>query len=460
MRVRFWISVAWLFLATTLLAQTSDTLANYGGITSIAASYNIDDQQRVVLVAARDGDVHEIYYTNPTTAALPARHGDSVIGHYDNIVAISGFYNEDDHFRVAIIATADGNIREMFYHPTKGRGESVLTNLGGVMSVAGFYNRDDRYRVVLAATRNGDVYEIFYSPTKGKGQGLLAHYDNLIAIAGTFMRDTNDRCLAALTAGGRLVQLLYHPKRGRREVVVNILPRNSRSVAINRKVLVIGTSNGSLARYALDSGGIISTAFKDGISGLHDVAVDSYDATNIVYSTDDGSIHKFLPPPAQPAPPPTKVTFTASPNNGYINFGESATLTWSVANCAQPCDVSMQGRDGFNYAEVLMNASKLAISGSMTVTPTRSTMTKYTLTAKSSSTGSEAKSVVVQLYRAPAPSGQVFYFRMTNSSSTVLRCFTMAIIAADEASAKSMAESQNGGYSATAITYSDFLNGC
>jgi hypothetical protein len=120
----------------------------------------------------------------------------------------------------------------------------------------------------------------------------------------------------------------------------------------------------------------------------------------------------------------------------------------------------MQGKDGVNYSDPLMNASQLSASGSLKVTPTRSTLTKYILTARSPA-GQDSKEAVVQLYRNPgSPSGSIFYFRMHNSTSSVTQCFTLAMYAANQAQAKQIAESQNGGCTAESITYAEFAKGC
>ncbi len=168
----------------------------------------------------------------------------------------------------------------------------------------------------------------------------------------------------------------------------------------------------------------------------------------------------WMPPP----PPPKINSFTAAPNNGYINFGDTATLAWSIANCFTGCKVTMIAMDGLNYVDLLTSYPNLPASGSKGVSPRRSTFTRYTLTA-TSTLGSDSRSVVVQLYcpsgaSCAPPAGMVFYFKMTNSTSQVLPCFPLAIYDKDAATAKQDAEAQNGGYTATPITYQEYVNGC
>jgi hypothetical protein len=158
-------------------------------------------------------------------------------------------------------------------------------------------------------------------------------------------------------------------------------------------------------------------------------------------------------------PPPTISSLTASPNDGYIYVGQSATLSWSITNCFANCYVSLQGHDGVNYVDLLSSYAHLPLSGSIKITPTRSKMTKYTLVA-SSSDGSDTKDKVVQLYNGGSASGSVFFFKMTNNQSQVTPCFTIAIYSQDQNTAQQLAEQQNGGYTATPISYQQFVDGC
>jgi hypothetical protein len=156
------------------------------------------------------------------------------------------------------------------------------------------------------------------------------------------------------------------------------------------------------------------------------------------------------PPPLQP----NISSFTASPNNGFINVGESATLSWQVSFCGSGCTVSLRGREGLGNS--VLNMPNVAASGSQTVTPHFNTF--YTLSATNSA-GSASKEKEVKLH-GTSPSWPVFYFKMTNSSSTVTPCFTIAIAAPDEATAKRIAEQTNGGYTATPISASQFATAC
>jgi hypothetical protein len=160
--------------------------------------------------------------------------------------------------------------------------------------------------------------------------------------------------------------------------------------------------------------------------------------------------------------PPKVIAFKATPD--YMNVGQTSTLSWQVA-CgpgSEGCNVALRGADGPGYASQVLFLPALTFDGSFPVTPTRSTQTRYTLTVTNA--GAEklavSQSVVVQLY-APQTGGgnQPFYFEMRGSSS-VTSCFTILVLAPDPGTAKKIAESQNGGFSATQIDAQQFADGC
>ena len=84
-------------------------------------------------------------------------------------MSIAGFYTGDDHYRIVVVATADGNITEVFYNPdvrvhiTR----PPLAQFPGVVSIAGFYTADDQYRHVIVATGDGNITEVFYRSDVG-----------------------------------------------------------------------------------------------------------------------------------------------------------------------------------------------------------------------------------------------------------------------------------------------------
>ncbi len=154
-------------------------------------------------------------------------------------------------------------------------------------------------------------------------------------------------------------------------------------------------------------------------------------------------------------PPPKILSFSASPNDGYVNVGSPATLSWKVVDCALHCRVSITGVDGLGATN--FNVSRLPTNGSVNVTPPYNSV--YTLTAASDG-GTVSANKSVTLYGTTMTSGSIFYFKMTNANSQVTPCFTLAIFAPDAAIAKNLAEQQNGGYTATQIDASELVTAC
>lgn len=188
-----------------------------------------------------------------------------------------------------------------------------------------------------------------------------------------------------------------------------------------------------------------------------------HDVSEGVYRTAEGSVslrHLLLalipsPPPPPPPQPAKIVYFRAAPNDGYINVGQSATLSWQITNYQTDTNVSLKGKEG--VGPPVLNIPRLPIQGSQTVTPAYDT--QYTLTV-SDSRGQISQTKLVKLYAASPPIGSVFYFKMTNPQSQVTACFTVAIYANDQMAAKRMAEQQNGGYKAESINASQFATAC
>lgn len=59
----------------------------------------------------------------------------------------------------------------------------------------------------------------------------------------------------------------------------------------------------------------------------------------------------------------------------------------------------------------------------------------------------------------PSPTCFWFYFQMTNPTSDVQPCFSVAILAQNLSQAKQLAEYENGGYKATAIDAAAYSSG-
>jgi hypothetical protein len=181
--------------------------------------------------------------------------------------------------------------------------------------------------------------------------------------------------------------------------------------------------------------------------------------SQVFYQGTDGTLWTAQEPAPVYAPPSQAgITFTAAPNNGYINVGQAATLTWTVHNCGSNCKAHMEGKVGLNYADVGFEANVLP-TGSMTVHPT-STQTKYTITSSGSGGGASANLVVTLAPSSAPPNGQTFYFKLTNAQSTILPCFADAVIANSQAMAEQLLKNAWGGYAITPITAQEMTSAC
>jgi hypothetical protein len=155
-----------------------------------------------------------------------------------------------------------------------------------------------------------------------------------------------------------------------------------------------------------------------------------------------------------PTQPPNVTSFTASPDNGYIPVGGTATLNWQVAECGPDCTVSLEGKEGLG--NTVLHMVTVSPIGSQQVTPHFNTF--YTLRALSPA-GTSAKEKEVKLH-GPSQAGMSYYFKLTNPTSVVTPCFTVAVWASTADEAKRIAEQANGGYMATQIDVSQFLTAC
>lgn len=474
-RLRFRVVGAATSIVLALLAgiaradQPPNEIASYGDVRGLAASYNLDDKYSVVLVATSTNELHELFYQSQPNA-VPSAHGDSIIGSFDQpVVGVAGFYAQDDNNRIAIVATAAGDIHEVFYHPSRGRGQSVIGHFEGIVSIAAFYNEDDKYRVVLVATRDGNLYEVFYHPTKGKGQGLLATYPGIKTLAGYFDPQSKYRTALAVSNDGTLHILQYHPTKPRIERAQTYIVGNTTDTAISISssptFTVMATTQQTLRRCShnfSNSQLSLSCFASDQIATLTLVALGSSSAgpnTNLVYATRDGVIHKYIAPtPIPPAPAVNIVTFQASPSD-YIKVGESTTLVWNIANCLTACSVGIEARHGLNYADLAWKKTGLPTNSSLKVTPSQ-TNTRYTLTASNPS-GSAQKRVDVALYQAPGVCTTCgWYFFKVQGQPPSSFCSTIAMFGQDATSAKTLVEQQNQGYSVTSITEQQYYDGC
>jgi len=197
---------------------TEPPLGHFNGILDIAAFQALDDKNRIVIVATNDGSLHEIFYHpslpgggHVSTLALPKFNG---------IVGIAAFYTPDDKFRHVIVATGDGNVHEVFYHPSIGvhLSQPPLAKFNGVVGVGAFYAEDDKNRIVIVATNDGLLHEIFYRPSLPGGGHVstlgVPKFNHIIGVAAFYTPDDKFRHAIVATDDGNVHEVFYHPSIG------------------------------------------------------------------------------------------------------------------------------------------------------------------------------------------------------------------------------------------------------
>ncbi len=287
---------------------TTEVIKHFAdSIVGLAASYNQDDNYRIALVATAKGVVYELFYhAEAGSVAQPASNPNPIWSDQDGsgIVAVAGFYSEDDTYRHLVVATRDGKVRDYFYHPSRPHGETVLGTYPGVLDIAAFYNADDHYRVVLVATKDGTVREVYFQPAPPPGrppraESVIADYrpGNILHIAGTFERATQDRRLVTATTDGSVFHVLYNPLR-------RLHPRqvyhgnDAMRVAATGGSFFSAIKNNRLLRITgLDQAGQPCSVGVNASAPLDNLAVDYMDEGNLVYSTSDGVLHRVVGPP-------------------------------------------------------------------------------------------------------------------------------------------------------------------
>ncbi len=166
-------------------------------------------------------------------------------------------------------------------------------------------------------------------------------------------------------------------------------------------------------------------------------------------------------PPAPPATVPS-IQLSAAPDNGYVNQGQTATVTWKVSNCVGSCSVAMSVMGGFGFAQPVLNAANLPTAGSFPIVPTQDL--KFTFTATGSNGSAQPKSIQVSI--APSSTATcsgctVYYFVLKTSNPDLTpACFTQALAAQSSLAAQQVLTTANGGYSVTPTNLDGFYSGC
>jgi hypothetical protein len=163
-----------------------------GNIVAIAGYYSNNDQYQHTIVATTNGKVQEFYW-NP---AVGGQVGQDVVTQFPSgsVVAIAGYYSNNDQYQHTIVATTNGKVQEFYWNPAVGGqvGQDVVTQFpsGSVVAIAGYWaNIDDRHHTIVAS-KDGKVYEIYWKSGQAgiEGQYVLTEFPSgsIVAIAGYY----------------------------------------------------------------------------------------------------------------------------------------------------------------------------------------------------------------------------------------------------------------------------------
>jgi hypothetical protein len=99
--------------------------------------------------------------TGPTTETI---HVDR-LAQLKGVLCLAGYYAADDDIQHAIVATADGNLTEVYWKPGQGVHQDVLTYFDSdILGVAGYYAVDDKAQHMIVATQDGNLTELYTTP--------------------------------------------------------------------------------------------------------------------------------------------------------------------------------------------------------------------------------------------------------------------------------------------------------
>jgi hypothetical protein len=113
-----------LSLAAVAVTASTASAALISGPRSVGSFFTSDDGASHAIIARTNGDVLEAFWFEGTGVSS------SVIAHFDNIAAVSGFW-AGDGFRHAVVALHSGLIWDVRYHPCCGIFLQNIANLAG-----------------------------------------------------------------------------------------------------------------------------------------------------------------------------------------------------------------------------------------------------------------------------------------------------------------------------------------
>lgn len=238
--------------------------------------------------------------------------GQGLLGHFPSgVVAVAGF--TDPAYQQALVATGDGNVREIWWQGSASPGQGVLSHFASpVAALAGFYTPDG-YDHAIVATGN-EVTELWWQGSAPAGRGTLYTFSKrVVALAGYYSADGYANVIVA-TADNAIAQLWWQ---GSGEVGQGHLAQMTSPVAglagyfgsDGVHHVIVATADGYIAQLTWQGSAAASPpsvlAQVSPAAWSHPIGVGAYDAPadgeqHVIVGMSDGMMREFHGPAAAP----------------------------------------------------------------------------------------------------------------------------------------------------------------
>ncbi len=317
-------------------------------VASTGAYYAKNDDTQHVIVATKEGGVHELYFK-------PAQgvHQDE-LACFDDLRAVSGYYAANDDLQHVIVATSDGNVYELYFKPAQGVHEDVLHQFNSAaVAVAGYYSPDDDMQHVIVATADRSVHELYFKPAQGVHEDVLHQFTSaVVGVAGYFAPDDKMQHVIVATADGDVHELYFKPAQGVHEDVLHQFTSGVVGVGgyyspdDNMQHVVVATNDRNVHElYFRPAQGVhedVLRQFSTGVLGVAGYFAPDDNMQHVMVATDDGNVHELYFKPAQgvhedilaqliPSKPVVQDVSPDTPNGTVTPGPSTAGLTVNLA---------------------------------------------------------------------------------------------------------------------------------
>jgi hypothetical protein len=188
-------------------------------IVALSGLYDTDTQRHTVFVGTTAGTVREIYW-KADTVGIEGQDDLPVSFPPGSIVGVTGFYDSDQQRYLVIVATKQGKLHEIFWKSTTVGVEGhddvpVDFGAGSIAAVSGFYDSYRRRYVVTVGTTDGTLHEVYWqADTVGiERWSSLSKFEqgSIVGVAGFYSASDNLEHTVAALATGQLIEFWKTP---------------------------------------------------------------------------------------------------------------------------------------------------------------------------------------------------------------------------------------------------------